>query len=93
MSFEHLSLGDFVNINPKLIISRKEYILMKKHLYAVVGVNEKTSNENPFAISEEEALANLEAFLAGSEEAETRGLSVKSVSSIVPVNRKKPLLS
>lgn len=57
----------------------------KDDLSPVVGVNEKTSNENPFAISEEEALANLEAFLAGSEEAETRGLSVKSVSSIVPV--------
>ena len=57
----------------------------KDDLSPVVGVNEKTSNENPFAISEEEALANLEAFLAGSEEAETRGLSVKSVSSIVPI--------
>lgn len=57
----------------------------KDDLSSVVCVNEKTSNENQFAISEEEALANLEAFLAGSEEAETRGLSVKSVSSIVPV--------
>ena len=37
------------------------------------------SYENPFAISEEEALANLEAFLAGSEEAETRGLSVNKI--------------
>lgn len=57
----------------------------KDDLSSVVCVNEKTSNENQFAISEEEALANLEAFLAGSEEAETRGLSVKSVSSIVPI--------